>query len=183
MGTEVEPDPASQAASQLRLLAQHFTQYPVTGRTGTRRATAATPGTPLNLTVVDHIRASVAEVEQHTRAAAPEAGPLPAEAAAVYEWCRSHTAHADETVRRRRDTLIYRQQLEHAIRLGDTTVVRRHRCPGCGTVGLHWRQAMQRAVCRNQRCRAADGGVSAWTLAHLAHEHIEAQEVRVRRAT
>ncbi|MFD8777477.1 hypothetical protein [Streptomyces sp. NPDC059916] len=177
-------DITTNAAARMALLEDYFLEQPVNARPGdTRRATATTPGTPVNLGVVDHIRRSVYDLEQHTRAAAPDAGPLPAQAAAVYDWCMQHTEHAPETVQRRRDVLIYQQELEHAIRLGETKVVRRHRCPGCGTVGLHWRQSVGKAVCCNRRCRTPDGLASTWSLSRLATEYIADQEKRRRRAT
>jgi hypothetical protein len=172
------------AAARMALLEDFFLEQPVNSRPGnTRRATATTPSAPVNLGTVDHIRASVYELEQHTRAAAPDAGPLPRRPSGVYDWCIEHTEHADERVQRRRDVLICKQELEHAIRLGETKVVRRHRCPGCGTVGLHWRQSIGRAVCRNRRCRTPDGLASTWSLSRLATAYIEDQEKRRRRAT
>ncbi|MFF1358709.1 hypothetical protein [Streptomyces sp. NPDC058297] len=173
---------AATAAARMALLEEFFLEQPINSRPGnSRRATATTPSAPVNLGTVDHIRRSVYDLEQHTRAAAPDAGPLPARPSAAYDWVMQHTEHAPETVQRRRDVLIYKQQLEHAIRLGETGVVRRHRCPGCGTVGLHWRAGSVR--CRNRRCRTPDGLGSTWTLSQIATQYIADQEKRRRRAT
>jgi hypothetical protein len=119
----------------------------------------------------------VQEVVQHTRTANPEAGPAPSRADAVYDWCREHTQHSDETVRQRTATIEYRQYLEHAIQAGDVKVVRRHRCPSCGTVGLLWQRHTQRAVCVNRHCARRNSGVSrSWTLANLAYEYIASKK-------
>lgn len=181
MGTTDSTD--SHAAAQLAALGAFFREHPVTGPGDGRRSPRTVPAAPLDLGTVDHIQSTVVELAAHVRAHNPDAGPLPDSAAAVYEWAREHTEHAEETVKRRHDVIVYRQHLEHAIRLGDTNVVRRHSCPGCGCVGLHWRPALGKAVCRNRRCTTRDGRASTWTLAHLAHQHIEAQEKLAARAT
>jgi hypothetical protein len=176
---------AAQAASQLTKLVQHFVELPAGRRTGRTAPVRSIENTaPLNIDTVSHIDASVREIRDYMHAESPGTlEPLPHTAAAVYDWCVRNTATDDDTAKRRRDTIIYRQYLEHATMTGDAQVVRRHRCPGCGTVGLHWRDAVQRAVCRNHNCRTPDGRASTWTLAHLAHEHIERQERLAARAT
>ncbi len=176
-------DTDQQAAAQLAALSRYFVEHPVTSRTSGARPTRTVAGAPLNLAVVDHIQASVHEVADHVRAHTPDAGPLPAEAAAVYEWAREHTEHADETVKRRHDVMVYRQHLEHAIRLGDDRIVRKHPCPGCGCYGLHWHAPTSKAVCRNRRCRTPQGRAQVWNLSFLAHEYIESQEKRATCAT
>lgn len=167
------------AASRLRLLQEHFREHPRTAP-AERSARPAHPGAPLNLTVTDHIRASVAEVAEHARAVNPDAGPLPARVEAVYDWYREHTETAPAAQQQRRDTIVYRQRLEHAIAMGDTKVIPPHRCPRCRTFGLLWVADAQRAVCTNTRCTTRGGHSSSWTLASLAYEHIAAQKpVRV----
>lgn len=165
------------AERRLRLLQAEFTQHqrrgPGDGRTATRTESPA----PLNLAVIDRIHAAVHEVIEHTRTAdrSHPAGPAPADAARVYDWAREHTAHLDTEHQQARETLIYRQGLEHAITMGDTTVVRRHPCPGCGCWGLAWRPAVQRAACPNRYCLDDDGLSRSWPLATLAHRHVARQ--------
>lgn len=169
-------DAQDTAAARLRHLDKYFREHPVTGPVEGHSASRSTPA-PLSLATLDHIQASVHEVVELTREANPQAGPTPSRVDAVYDWCREHTEHADEAVQQRRETIEYRQYLEHAIRAGDVKVVRSHRCPSCGTVGLLWHQAAQRARCINRHCARRNGGISrAWTLASLAHEHIASNE-------
>lgn len=169
-------DETDTAAARFGHLLNYFKERPVTGPVEGHAASRSTPA-PMNLAVLDHIEASVAEVVQHTRDANPEAGPIPSRADAIYDWCREHTEHADETVRQRTATIEYRQYLEHAIQAGDVKVVRPHRCPSCGTVGLLWQRQTQRAVCINRHCARRNGGTSrSWTLASLAHEHVASKE-------
>lgn len=170
------------AAVQLRLLDHNFRQHPVTGPEGhsyvssAPRSTPTAPGIPYNTDVVDHIRASVAEIDADVRAVNPEAGPRPERVDAVYAWYLDNTKTADHAQRQRRDTVIYRQSLEHTMALGDFQAIRPHRCPQCRTFGLMWRPAIQRALCTNRRCVTDEGLSSAWTLAHLAYEHIAQRE-------
>ncbi|MEV4975603.1 hypothetical protein [Streptomyces scopuliridis] len=164
-----------EAAHRLQLLLKEFTipaRRPGDGRTGTR----AHPPVPLNLAVIDHITASVVEVAEHARAAAPDAGPLPAAPAGIYDWWRQSTPDLDEGAVQARETVIYRQGLEHAIAAGDHKVIRKHPCPACGTWGLFWRAAAQRAVCVNQDCTDTKGMARTWELKQLAHEHIAARQ-------
>lgn len=168
------------AASRLGALATHFRQYPVTGAEGhsyissAPRTAATSPAAPVNLTVVDHITASLREVVDHTLATNPAPSPLPARVEAVYGWYVENTRHAPEAVQQRRDTVIYRQRLEHALAAGDRSVVRPHRCPACRTFGLFWRPELARAVCTNGECLTRDGLSQKWTLGKLAYEHIAA---------
>lgn len=171
------------AAGRLHQLHIYYREYPVTGPeghsyiSGGPRATRTSPSLPFNADVVDHIQASVQEVIQHTRAANPKAGPLPPEVEGVYDWCHEHTAHADEAVAERTAALEYRHRLEHAIRAGDTQVIRPHRCPGCGTVGLSWQAPIQRALCLNRHCARRNGGVArTWSLANLAYEAVASKK-------
>ncbi|MEV2259133.1 hypothetical protein AB0J13_10795 [Streptomyces anulatus] len=163
------------AERRLRLLQAEFTQHAKTGPGDGRTATRTESPAPLNLAVIDRIRAAVHEVVEHTRTAAPGAGPLPADTARVYDWARQNTAHLGTERQQARETLIYRQDLEHAIEMGDTGVIRKHPCPGCGCYGLAWRPARQRAACPNRYCLDDDGLSRSWQLAALAHHHIARQ--------
>jgi hypothetical protein len=172
-------------AQRLRLLQQEFTQPVRTGPGDGRSSRPSHAPAPIDLGVVDRIRAAVYEVEHHTRSSdwtAP-AGPVPADPAGVYDWARQHTAHLEPELQQAREAIIYRQGLEHAIAMGDTTVVRKHPCPECGCFGLYWREAAQRAVCVNHFC--VDGNLMshAWELKRLAHDHIARKESLVHRAT
>ncbi|MEV8101027.1 hypothetical protein [Streptomyces sp. NPDC088135] len=172
-------------AQRLRLLQQEFVQ-PVRSGPGDGRSSRITESPSLvNLGVVDRIRAAVYEVEHHTRSSdwAAAAGPVPADPAGVYDWARQHTAHLDAERQQAREAIIYRQGLEHAIAMGDTTVIRRHPCPQCGCWGLYWREAAQRAVCVNHYCTDDDGISNAWELKRLAHDHIAQKSTAARRAT
>ena len=158
------------AAARLAELHAHFLQHPATGP-ALRAAPTPRPGTPLNLSVVDHIRASVDEVIDHTRTANPDAGPIPRRVQDIYAWCHDNTDHAPAIDQQRRDALELRHRLEHAILAGDTRVVRPLRCPACGTVGLHWQAQTQRALCVNLHCARRNKGVHrTWSLARLAYE-------------
>ena len=169
------------ASNRLRILNTHYREHPVTGpeghsvTTSASRPTAVAPGLPYPAQIVEHIDRSVAEVAAHARTVNPAAGPVPARVEAVYDWYREHTANAPAAQQQRRDTIVYRQRLEHAIAMGDTKVIRPHRCPGCRTFGLMWIAEAQRAVCTNSRCTTKTGLSSSWTLAKLAYEHVAAQ--------
>lgn len=171
------------ATSRLRLLRRDFLEHPRTGPAG-RRSTPVVPGTPANLGVVDHITAAVQEVVDDTLAVNPAAPPLPADRIeAVYAWYVANTANAEPAQRQRRDTIIYRQRLEHALAMGDASVIPPHRCPACNTFGLRWQAGMQRALCTNRRCLTRDSMSNTWTLARLAYEHIAAEKTLQVRAT
>lgn len=174
-------DDTAAAGHSLRLLQNHFLQRPVTGADGHSyissepRPTRTQPGAPADLDVVDHIAASFREVVDDTLAANPAASPLPDRVDRVYAWCIDNTRNTSEAQQQRRDTVIYRQQLEHAIAMGDTSVVRPHRCPECGTVGLHW--SAGKARCVNRHCAARNGGISrSWSLARLAYEYVASKK-------
>jgi hypothetical protein len=169
------------ATTRLATLVAHFSQRPVTSAAGHsytptgRRTPATVSAAPLDLDMLDHIDASVQEIAAHARQVNPSAGPLPARVEAAYAWYMESTALAPAAEQQRRDTIVYRQSLEHAIAMGDTRVVRPHRCPACRTVGLMWRTEFRAAVCTNLRCVTTDGMSRKWTLARLAYEHIAAQ--------
>ncbi|MBD3550808.1 hypothetical protein [Streptomyces sp. SP18CM02] len=170
---------------RLRLLQAEFTQHERRGPGDGRTATRTTSPAPLNLNVLDRIHAAVTEVVEHTWAAdwTRPAGPTPADASRVYAWAREHTAHLDAERQQARETLIYRQGLEHAIDLGDTTVVNQHPCPACGCWGLLWSAAANRAACINRYCVDDKGLSNTWPLATLAHHHIARQFARQSSAT
>ncbi|MFE3381370.1 hypothetical protein [Streptomyces anulatus] len=157
---------------RLRLLQAEFTQHQRRGPGDGRTATRTTSPAPLDLNVLDRIRTAVNEVAEHTRAAAPDAGPTPVDETRIYDWSRQRTAHLDDEHHQARETVIYRQGLEHAIAMGDTTVVRKHPCPACGCWGLMWRAAANRAACPNRYCIDDDGLSHGWPLKTLAHHHV-----------
>lgn len=163
------------AARLLADLHHHFRTHPVTGLQEGRRATSVTAPAPLSIATLDHIQASVAEVVELTRDMNPAASPLPPRVEAVYDWCRYNTRHADSVQEQRRETVIYRQRLEHAIRAGDHKVIRPHRCPACRTFGLMWVPAAQRAMCTNTGCARKDGTSNSFSLSRLAYEHVAAR--------
>lgn len=178
------------AAQRLAVLAEYFRERPVTGPAGhsyissAPRGTSTAPAAPANLTVVDHISASVQELVDYTREANPDADELPERVQDAYRWCVENTYHAPEDVQLRRDTIIYRQRLEHAITEGEYKIVRPIRCPACHTFGLMWKQALGTVVCTNGRCLTKDGRTRRWTLAALAHAVVHgAQESERVRAT
>ncbi|MFF7190570.1 hypothetical protein ACFZAR_36370 [Streptomyces sp. NPDC008222] len=183
-------DTADDAASRLALLVEHFRQHPVTGPEGhsftssASQPTRTTAATPVNLAIVDHISASVRELADYTHTVNTAADPLPEDAAAVYAWCVANTRNTPEAEQQRRDSIVYRQRLEHAICAGDYSVIPPHRCPACRTFGLMWRVSQGRAVCTNRRCVDRDGMSRAWSLGRLAYEHVQSQsKIRSRRAT
>lgn len=191
MGTTSDSDTDGATAGQrLRLLSEMFREHPVTGPAGHSyvssepRATAVVPALPYPSDVVEHIDRSVAEIVQHTRAVNPAAGPLPARVEGVYDWYVKNTRTAPAAEQRRRDTVVYRQQLEHAIAMGEYRVIPPHRCPSCRTFGLMWVQEVEKAVCTNTRCTTKGGRSNMWTLASLAYEHVAVrQDKSVARAT
>lgn len=169
------------ATARLRELNTYYRTHPRIDTTA-RHASTAVASAPLNLGVIDHLRACVDEVVQHTRTADPQAGPAP-EVASLYDWFREHTADSSEEQARVREAVIYRQGLEHAILQGETDIICTHPCPGCGTWGLQWSNARRRALCLNGDCRDRTGAGSTWSLGRIATHHIAEQEVRRRRAT
>lgn len=171
---------ADDAAARLRHLHTYFREHPVSGPEGHSyissepRATATAPGLPYNAGVVEHIDRTVAEVTAFTREVNPQAEPFPDSVLDTYRWCVENTTAAPEDVQQRRDTLKYRHSLELAIAAGDTAVVRPHRCPDCGTVGLHWQPSLQQAVCFNRHCARRNGGTHRKvTLSEIADWAVE----------
>lgn len=163
------------AATNLRLLDQHFRQHPVTGPTE-RSAPTAKATTPVDLNIVDHIQACVTEITTDALAVNSRPSPLPDRVADIYTWYLENTKTAGEAQRRRGATIIYRQKLEHAIAMRDYKVIPPHRCPACRTFGLMWRPQLQRALCTNMKCLNDEAMSNTWTLARLAYEHIAGRE-------
>ena len=178
MGSDNTSDdtPEDTAAARLAHLQRYHREHPVTGPAEGSRRTVVHPSAPLSLATLDHVTASVREIADHTYAINPEAGPVPAAAAAVYDWCHEHTEHADEVERDRVLAVEYRHYLEHAIRAGDHTVVCKHRCPACRTWGLMWDASRQKAVCTHRRCTTRNNLSSTWSLARLAFAHVAEQK-------
>jgi hypothetical protein len=175
-----EDDTAAQLLAQLH---EYFLEHPVTGE-HTRRPPTTNPTAPANLAVVDHITATVRELADFTRQANPEAEQLPERVQDAYRWCVENTANSPEATQQRRDVIVFRQRLEHAIAMGDDKAVRPIRCPQCRCLGLFWKAEYQRAVCTNGKCLTKDGLSNRWSLARLATAHVEArQETRRECAT
>lgn len=171
------------ATTSLRLLNRYYRERPTTGAEGhsyignSPRATATSPGLPYNATVTELIDASAQEIAAHAHAVNPDAGPLPPVVDSIYDWYEENIKNADAMERQRGQVMLYRQHLEHAIAIGDTSVIRPHRCPACHTFGLMWREARQRVLCTNGRCRGRDGMSRTWTLGKLAYEHVAAEKM------
>lgn len=173
------------AASRLQALQGRVWRFPTSSVLKVPRSGGPThPEAPLDLDIIDHITASVREVRDHVTATRTEdAGPLPANVADVYDWWRASTPSLDAERIIARETVICRQDLEHAILAGDTKVVRKHPCPACGCLGLFWRRAEERAVCAYSECRDEDGLARVWELKHLAYEHVARQKMLKATAT
>lgn len=172
------------AADRLRTLQGRIWRFPTGCVTKLPRTGGPTyPEAPLDLDIIDHIGDSVREVRQNALADNPAAGPLPTDAARAYDWWRDNTPNLEGERLLARETVIYRQGLEHAIRAGDTKVVRKHPCPACGCLGLFWRGDEQQAVCAYTECRDEDGMARMWDLKHLAYEHVTRQKMLKATAT
>jgi hypothetical protein len=168
------------AAGRMHALLTHFRQRPVTGPEGhsyissAPRSTRTSPAAPVDLTLVDHIRACIKEIADHTLEVNPDAEPLPPRVEGAYAWYLANTANASEADQQRRDTVVYRQSLEHALAMGETRVVRPHRCPDCNTFGLMWSDQLRQVVCTNRRCVSQDGTSKIVSPARIAYHHIKA---------
>ncbi|WP_042174621.1 hypothetical protein [Streptomyces sp. NBRC 110035] len=170
-------DTSIAAARALRLLNTPALRHPPTRGPQERRTASTTPAAPLNLGIVDYLARTVAEVADHTREVDPQAGPPPDRVEDIYDWYTAHTGDADEDQQRRRDTVIERHRLEHAVRLGEFDEVCKHPCPRCRCWGLMWQAAGNRARCTNRRCRTPDGMSSSWTLGRLAAQKVQRTEI------
>lgn len=171
-------------AQRLRLFQAEFTQHVRTGPGDGRSSHPAFAPVPLDLAVIDRIRAAASEIETHTRAEDPAAGHFTGDATRVYDWAREHTAHLAPERQAAREAIIYRQGLELAIAMGDATAaIRPHPCPQCGCYGLFWDTVRRAAVCVNRYCVDEDGLCNTWQLKRLAYEHVARENGSVRRAT
>ena len=130
------------ATQRLADLHTYFREHPVTGPEGHSyvnsgpRPARISPALPFNAGTSDHIQASVQEIADCTRTINPAAEPLPQCVVDVYDWCRRNTAQADEAQEQRRETVIYRQYLEHAIRASEYEVIPPHQS-GVRHTGRH----------------------------------------------
>ncbi|QLJ06782.1 hypothetical protein HZZ00_37780 (plasmid) [Streptomyces sp. NEAU-sy36] len=180
-------DTTDEAAARLGELHQYFREYQATGpREG--HASTASASAPMSLGALDHITASVREIAEHTRAANPDAGPLPERVQDSYAWMHENLAGADEADQLRAAALEYRHFLEHCLEQNDTETVRKtvrqQSCPKCGCWGLMWVPETRRAWCTNTECVDKDGFSTSLSLGRLAHARAVAQqEIRQVRAT
>lgn len=168
---------AGVAGARLQILRDNLAQphgpRPADAPPGRTSHTHGAP--PLDLAVLEHVRASVDELLTHARTEA-RASPAPddADLTAAYAWFLDEgTADLDAGKARVREAIVYRQSLEHALRYGDEVVIRREACPGCHCWSLIWRQIAQRAGCINSDCRGKTGRGSTWTLQQLAENAVE----------
>lgn len=176
-------DTAADATSALRLLnSEELRHCPRTGP-AERTAHASTPGTPLNLGILDYITQARQDVVDHVRAVVPDPKPIPAQVEGLYDWYVEQTGDADEAQQAQRDTLLERHRLEHAIALGEYDTVCKEPCPRCGCWGLMWDTGARRALCSNRRCRTPGGMSSTWPLTRLAAQRIQRTEIWRRNAT
>ncbi|MGV9278129.1 hypothetical protein [Streptomyces griseosporeus] len=176
-------DTAADAAQALRLLNRpEMRHHPATGPSE-RHTGSTTPGTPLNLAIVDYLTDHVGEIVDHMRNLTDGPVTVPDRVETIYERYVEATAGADEADRLHRDMLIERHRLEHAIRLGEHDEVCKEPCPRCGCWGLMWEHAAKKALCSNRRCRTPEGLASRWTLARLAAQKVQRTEIWRRTAT
>lgn len=170
---------SSTAARRLRAV-HHQALTPPSPTTGPGpRTTRVHSPALVDLALLDYIETAAHEVIAHTHTAVPTAGPAPHDADAVYTWAEEHIRDLDAARRRDHDALLVRQAMEHALALGDETVLRREPCPGCACWGaLFWNTAVRRAVCVNRYCTDRHGRPTTWSLAHLADRHVAARESR-----
>ena len=171
------------AARRLRTLHAEHLRPPTRPADGMPRPTTVHAPVPIDLDILDYIETATHEVIAHTYTAAPTAGPAPTETAAIYAWAEEATAHLDAERLLIRDALLVRQGMEHALRAGDDTVIRREPCPACACWGLFWSPATSTAACVNKRCTTATGRTSRWTLQQLAEQHIARKAAALRTAT
>lgn len=178
------------AAERLRTL-DTYHRTPIRGAASVRAAPASLPAVPLDLGMLDYLEKTTADLDRRADADAKAArvtnptvriAPRPANVADRYEWWESIPV-SDEARELERTSFIYRQGLEHAIREGDTKVVRRHPCPACGCYTLFWRPMEKQAACLNRRCTDRNGMSRTWGLALIADRHILAQRSLTNSAT
>lgn len=175
------------AAARLAELHHYFREHQATGPVE-GHATTAEALAPMRLGVVDHITASVREVAEHTRAANPDAGPLPERVQDAYTWMHENLRHAPEADRLRAEVLEYRHFLEHCLKERDHETVRKQvrplSCPKCGCWGLMWSRERGLVICTNTECVDRDGFSTTLSLARFAYERVASkQKLRQARAT
>ena len=176
-------DTAGAAAEAFRLLNHPALRQPPRTTPGERRTPTTTPGTPVDLGLLDYLSAHVDEIVTHTRAVTDSPTPIPRQRDGIYNWYLANTGTATDDQQRLRDLRIELHRLEHAVRLGDHTVVCKEPCPRCGCWGLMWEPAAARALCSNRRCKTPAGLTSSWTLARLAAQKTQRTEIWRRNAT
>ena len=132
----------------------------------------------MNLGLLDHFERTVRDAKTAVRAAVPTAKPAPADMAAYYQWIEEETAALDRQRARGIEVLVYRQGLEHAMRLGETAVLRREQCPRCACWSLQWRAVTRQAACLVAWCRDRRGAPSTWTLQQVAEYAVDVRPVR-----
>lgn len=182
IGDTMGGDSSTTAARRLRTLTEQLT--PATRPAdGMPRPTRVHAPAPINLDVLDYIEAAAHEIIAHTYTAVPTAGPAPREVGAVYAWAEQATAHLETERQQIHEALVVRQSLEHALRAGNSTVVRREPCPACSCWGLFWSRGAQLATCVNKRCATTTGRASRWTLQQLAEHHVARKATALRNAT
>lgn len=167
-------------AASMRRLAGNLSVMPGRPTDPSGRTRPAHAPAPIDLGILAHMTAARDELVAHARAAAPgtDLAPVPRDAAAVYQWWADNTPYLDDAAQRVGEALVYRQGMEHAIRLRDTTVIRREPCPSCGCYSLIWRGIERRALCVNDRDAADNGTPRRFTLAELAQQAVENLPIR-----
>lgn len=176
-----EETAATTASANMRRLAGSLSVMPGRATDPSGRTRPAHAPAPIDLGILAHMTAARDEIVAHAHAAAPDADlpPVPRDAAAVYQWWADNTPYLDDAARRVGEALVYRQGLEHALRLRDTTVIRREPCPSCGCYSLIWRGMERRALCVNDRDSDDDGAPRRFALAELAQQAVENLPIRV----
>lgn len=177
MGTGDTSTDTALAGARMRLIRSE--QLTPTRRPSTQpaaRTRAAHSPAPVDLDTLDYLTATVDEVITTTYAANPAAGPAPADTDELYTWYAEHTTDVTGGQRRALDAMIWRQSLEHALRLDDErvvrTVIRPHACERCDRWGLFWDAKEWRIKCTYNKCVDDQGRPTRWTLAQLAEQHV-----------
>lgn len=162
----------------LNLVTRSPLQSRSTASTGRSRPAAASA--PYDVRIIDHMAASRAELIDHIQAHAEVTEPIPREYAAVCAWYERNTPLLDSEARRVGDAMRYRRALEAAVLvLGDTTALRRERCPSCRCFSLKWVEPLHAAVCMNTRYDStSDGRPRRVTLQEIAEKAVQNQPVR-----
>lgn len=185
-----ESTDAATTRARMRVLQNEFLVPTHSPRDGQPRARSTKAQAPVDVRIVDHMAASLAEIitdaeiVAHTRPVDAPPGHATAQDDDVYGWAIDQIGHAEHIEPARQqylDTVIYRQGLEHAVLMGNDLAIRRHACPQCGCWGLFWRAAARNAGCVNRRCTDPHGRPTSWSLHQLAAQHIKTAEKSSRR--